>query len=57
MAVPPVCILDPNGDLVRQFRQTGMAKPFAGWPCYRTELDTFDLGDPGKGTQRFAYPR
>jgi uridine phosphorylase len=44
IAVPPVCILDPDGDLVRQLRQTGMAKPFAGWPCYHTELDTFDLG-------------
>jgi uridine phosphorylase len=42
--VPPVCILDPDGDLVRQLRQTGAAKPFAGWPCYHTELDTFDLG-------------
>ena len=44
IAVPPVCILDPDGDLVRQLRQTGMAKPFAGWPCYHTELDTFDRG-------------
>lgn len=42
--VPPICILDPDGDLVRQLRQTGAAKPFAGWPCYHTELDTFDLG-------------
>jgi uridine phosphorylase len=29
---------------VRRLRQTGDAKPFAGWPCYHTELDTFDLG-------------
>ena len=43
-AVPPVCILDPDGDLVRELRRTGAAKPFAGWPCYHTELDTFDLG-------------
>src|SRR5260370_29770449 len=42
--VPPVCILDPDGDLVRELRQTGAAKPFAGWPCYHTELDTFHLG-------------
>jgi hypothetical protein len=42
--VPPVCILDPDGDLVRELRQTGLAKPFAGWPCYHTELDTFALG-------------
>jgi hypothetical protein len=24
-------------------RQTGAAKPFDGWPCYHTELDTFSL--------------
>jgi uridine phosphorylase len=44
LEVPPVCILDPDGDLVCQLRQTGVAKPFAGWPCYHTELDTFELG-------------
>jgi uridine phosphorylase len=44
LPVPPVCILDPDGDLVRRLRQTGAAKLFAGWPCYHTELDTFDLG-------------
>lgn len=42
--VPAVCILDPDGDLVRQLRQAGIARSFAGWPCYHTELDTFDLG-------------
>lgn len=44
VAVPPVCILDPDGDLVRELRRTGVAKPSASWPCYHTELDTFDLG-------------
>jgi len=48
-AVPSVCILDPDGDLVRHLRQAGMAKPFAGWPCYHTELDTFDLGGHNVG--------
>lgn len=41
--VPAVCILDPDGDLVRNLRATGRAKPFDGWPCYHTELDIFDL--------------
>src|SRR6202790_3901125 len=41
--VPPVCLLDPDGDLVRTLRETGRTKPFAGWPCYNTELDIFSL--------------
>src|ERR1700688_446324 len=44
LEVPQVCILDPDGDLVRQLRQTGAARRFTGWPCYHTELDTFELG-------------
>ena len=43
--VPPVCILDPDGDIVRQLRQTGKSQPFERWPCYHTELDTFLLGE------------
>jgi uridine phosphorylase len=41
--VPPVCVLDPDGDIVRTLRETGRTKPFTGWPCYHTELDTFSL--------------
>jgi uridine phosphorylase len=44
-AVPSVCILDPDGDLVRSLRQTGQARPFDAWPCYHTALDSFTLGD------------
>ena len=43
MDVPPVCVLDPDGDIVRRLRRNGQAKPFAGWPCYHTELDAFEL--------------
>jgi uridine phosphorylase len=42
--VPSVCLLDPDGDLIRRLRRTGAARPFEGWPCYHTELDTFALG-------------
>lgn len=42
--VPRVCILDPDGDLVRRLRHTGKAQPFGGWACYHTELDAFILG-------------
>jgi uridine phosphorylase len=41
--VPPVCILDPDGDIVRRLRQTAEVQPFEGWPCYHTRLDTFTL--------------
>jgi len=41
--VPAVCILDPDGDIVRRLRHTGEAQPFKSWPCYHTALDTFTL--------------
>ena len=43
-AVPALCILDPDGDLVRRLRQSGQARRFDAWPCYHTQLDTFALG-------------
>lgn len=43
VAVPPVCILDPDGDIVRRLRQTGQATAFNEWPCYHTNLDAFTL--------------
>lgn len=41
--VPHVCILDPDGDIVRRLRLEGRSKSFPGWPCYHTALDTFEL--------------
>jgi uridine phosphorylase len=41
--VPSICILDPDGDIVRRLRGTRRAQPFEGWPCYHTALDTFTL--------------
>ena len=42
--VPDVCILDPDGDLVRTLRATGKTRRFEYWPCYHTELDCLSLG-------------
>ena len=42
--VPPVCILDPDGDIVRRLSNDGRSRPFEAWPCYHTRLDTFELG-------------
>jgi uridine phosphorylase len=42
--VPAVCVLDPDGDLVRQLRADGRALPSTGWACYHTELHEFEHG-------------
>jgi uridine phosphorylase len=41
--VPAICILDPDGDMVRRMRESGQAEPFTPWACYHTQLDTFTL--------------
>lgn len=42
--VPPICVLDPDGDIVRHLKGSGAARPFETWPCYHTELYGFQLG-------------
>jgi uridine phosphorylase len=46
--VPKVCVLDPDGDVVRAIRKDGRGRPHAGWACYHTELLTFDLQGVGE---------
>lgn len=41
--VPPVCVLDPDGDLVDYLRARGLARPHPAWACYHTYLDVFEL--------------
>lgn len=36
--VPAVCVLDPDGDLVRRLKAQGRAQPEPAWACYHTEL-------------------
>ncbi len=43
VAVPAVCLLDPDGDIVRHLTATGRATEHPGWACYHTTLWTFDL--------------
>jgi uridine phosphorylase len=47
--VPPVCILDPDGDILRHLKKTGQASRFDAWPCYHTELHTFQLAGETAG--------
>ncbi|MGH6631426.1 MAG: nucleoside phosphorylase, partial [Burkholderiales bacterium] len=47
--VPPVCVLDPDGDIVRRLVADGTARRDTAWACYRTELyrspqDDVELG-------------
>lgn len=41
--VPQVCILDPDGDILRRLKATGEAVRMDAWPCYHTDLYTFAL--------------
>lgn len=36
--VPDVCLLDPDGDVVRHLRETGQATRQEDWACYHSEL-------------------
>ena len=40
--VPNICLLDPDGDIVRRLRFEGRARPHEGWVCYHTSLYVFE---------------
>lgn len=44
---PPICVLDPDGDLVRHLKLSGQATLHEGWACYHTDLFTFPLDGVG----------
>ena len=41
--VPRICVLDPDGDIVRRLLADGRASRYPHWPCYHTDMHTFDL--------------
>lgn len=41
-SVPEICVLDPDGDIVRQLIATGAARIDEGWPGYHTDLYRFE---------------
>jgi uridine phosphorylase len=47
--VPAVCILDPDGDVVRYLKRSNAASRFANWACYHTDLYTFALAGETAG--------
>jgi uridine phosphorylase len=48
IAVPEICLLDPDGDVVRHLKRTGAGRIHEGWACYHTELLAFDLDGIGE---------
>jgi uridine phosphorylase len=41
-SVPDICVLDPDGDIVRQLRDAGDARKEETWPGYHTDLYRFE---------------
>lgn len=47
--VPRVCLLDPDGDVVRHLQAAGLASRHPGWACYHSELWVTHRGDQDVG--------
>ena len=41
--VPGTCVLDPDGDIVRHLRRTGLCRRADAWSCYHSEMEDFTL--------------
>jgi uridine phosphorylase len=39
--MPEICVLDPDGDIVRRLKRDGRVRPAPGWACYHTDLYEF----------------
>lgn len=48
-SVPDVCILDPDGDIVRYLKSQGLARINSSWACYHTDLYDFDYNGQSFG--------
>jgi uridine phosphorylase len=44
-SVPPVCILDPDGDIVAHVRGRHAAEPCPQWACYHSTMWSWRAGD------------
>jgi len=43
-SIPAICVLDPDGDMVRSLLAHGEARLEPAWPCYHTQLYSFSRG-------------
>ncbi|MEZ5888799.1 MAG: nucleoside phosphorylase [Xanthobacteraceae bacterium] len=41
--MPDICVLDPDGDILRQLMSAGEARRRDDWPCYHSDLFAFQL--------------
>ncbi|HEX8984006.1 MAG TPA: hypothetical protein VF767_01190, partial [Bryobacteraceae bacterium] len=48
-SVPPVCVLEFDGDLTDWLVQKGVAKPFPAWACFHTTMFAMELEGVGCG--------
>jgi uridine phosphorylase len=48
-AVPEICVLDPDGDIVRHLVSAGQARQDSAWACYHTALYVFARDGLGYG--------
>jgi uridine phosphorylase len=53
-AVPPFCILDPDGDIWGTLVAAGRTRPSPGWACYHSELGEFAHDGESFGIIRWA---
>ena len=44
-SVPAICLLDPDGDVVRYLQQTGRGRRSESWACYHTNLWETEVED------------
>lgn len=47
--VPEICVLDPDGDILRTLAGAGRTRRAAGWACYHTDLYEFEHGGEAFG--------
>jgi uridine phosphorylase len=54
LPVPSVCLLDPDGDVVRHLLDRGAVAEHPGWACYHTRMWTTSFGGVELGVVPFA---
>ncbi len=54
--VPAVCLLDPDGDIVRHLAATGTGRRHPGWACYHTDMWVTAVPSPRPSSRQDAPP-